>query len=318
MKNVIKRVKNFINKIFIIIRIYLVFIKDARYYLQYSLTLNANGKNKQNATILLLVHSLEKGMSFKLKKQGYGREKALYLMNCLDKYILKYDLDDTSILGLNVLDKYLNDSFSTKDENVRNRYEKILKRLKIQVKDSLGGVDQIQKPLFRISYNDLYDFYKSRRSVREFSEKDITDIEIKEAQEFAKLTPTACNRQTSYVYSYKNKSLISSILQNQNGDQGWCSNANTLFIITGKQSSFGGVYERDQIFIDGGLYAMNFVMGLHIQQIATCFKMYIRDPQKDRELRKIMNIAEDEVPIVLILAGHYLDYPITIPQSVRF
>lgn len=78
-----------------------------------------------------------------------------------------------------------------------------------------------------------------------------------------------------------------------------------------------GGYERHQALIDGGLYAMNFVWGLHLNHIATCFKMFVRESKREKEFKKIANIPENEIPIVLIMAGHYKAEAVVSPKSVR-
>lgn len=111
---------------------------------------------------------------------------------------------------------------------------------------------------------------------------------------------------------------IKKILDNQLGDQGWASGANTLFVITSNLSRFGGTYEHSQALIDGGLFAMNFDWGLHLQHIVSCFKMYVRESKRQKEFLRISEINPNEVPIVLILAGHYKDTTVYGPVSHRF
>lgn len=80
---------------------------------------------------------------------------------------------------------------------------------------------------------------------------------------------------------------------------------------------FRGGYERYQGLIDGGLYAMNLVWGLHLNHIATCFKMFVREPKREKTFKRIAKIPENEIPIVLVLAGHYKSSPVVSPKSVR-
>ena len=112
--------------------------------------------------------------------------------------------------------------------------------------------------------------------------------------------------------------IINDVLENQLGNQGQANNADKLIVITSDLNFFGGVFERNQAFIDGGLFAMQFVMGLHCQKIATCCKMYIRTPKIDRDFYKITSINKKEVPIMLILIGHYSETIVKAPYSYRF
>lgn len=62
---------------------------------------------------------------------------------------------------------------------------------------------------------------------------------------------------------------------------------------------------------------MNFVYGLHLNHVTTCFKMFVREPKREKEFKKLANIPENEIPIILILAGHYKDGQVVSPKSVR-
>lgn len=134
----------------------------------------------------------------------------------------------------------------------------------------------------------------------------------------ASYTPSACNRQASRIHVFRDKNVIRKLLDNQLGTQGWCDNASVLICVTVNCNYFGGNYERYQALIDGGLYAMNFVMGLHLNHIASCFKMFIRTPRREKEFKKIAKIPQCEMPVVLILGGHYKSGIVTSPKSERF
>ena len=82
-------------------------------------------------------------------------------------------------------------------------------------------------------------------------------------------------------------------------------NADTIFIVTANGSYFNSTYESKEAYIDGGMYAMNLCMGLHMLKIGSCFKMFIRTPKIEKEFKRICGLQENEIPIVLLLAGHY-------------
>lgn len=267
-------------------------------------------------SVLLIVHALEKGLSFVHKKENWGRAKAYELCRLIDRYFLTCMDDETMLMAVNVLYCYKEDEFSCKEERLLNNIDNILDRNRGLIMESYKGVKRIEEPpLF--NEQQIKQFFNTRNSVRYFSEKKITDEEIKEAFNFAQCTPTACNRQTSKMYVFRKKNIIREILDNQLGDQGWCSNASALIVITGNVSFFNGVYERRQVFIDGGLYAMNLVYGLHLQHIASCYKMFISEPCREEKFKKLCNIPDNEVPIVLILAGHYKQHTSYSPLSKR-
>lgn len=281
-------------------------------------SLNAgHGKKQQLANILLKLHQLEKGMSFTESARTFGEQKAIDLINTIRQYLKNYEKNEVIVLGINVLSEYLSHPNSTKNAEVRLAISTFIFEHKDDVGTFKAGIKKVSEPL---AFDEilLKDFFFSRSSVREFSDKPITDEEIINVMNFASCTPTACNRQTARVHVYRERQLMNKLIENQLGNQNWCDNATAIFVITSDVSYFNATYEHLQAWVDGGLYAMNFDWGLHLYHIASCFKMYVRTPEIDREFHEVSGIPEDEVPIVLILAGHYKDNFIMSPRSVRF
>lgn len=269
-------------------------------------------------SILLLSHALEKGMSFTNKRPNWGGVKALTLCKALDSYIAhEGQKNEIFTLAINVLDRYSKDPFASTDKCTTESINKLTHKYNDLIGKKEAGSKEVTEPPY-FDENTILSFFSTRRSVRLFSSVAISKGEINKALNIASYTPTACNRQTSKVYAFRDKEKIRKILDLQLGDQGWCTNADTLFVITGVATYFGGVYERHQAYIDGGLFAMNFIYGLHLQHIATCFKMFVRNPKVMKDFRKTCNIQENEIPIVLILAGHYSEESSECPVSSRF
>lgn len=289
---------------------------DFKISVLYNLSFPWKSKDKLSAQIMLLMHALEKGMSFTDSAREFGKDKAVSLARLIDKYLDKYKIDDTCVVAINVLHEYLKNINSTKDSKSRELINKVLAKHSEVVKDGFAGTKTVcEPPVFdKIS---IEQFFSTRSSVRNYSDVPVSDEEIKSALHIASYTPSACNRQTSRVHVFRDRDKMKEIIDNQLGNQNWCDNATILFLVTVNISYFGGVYERHQGLIDGGLYSMNFVHGLHLNHVASCFKMFVRGVKIEREFRKITRIPENEIPIVLILAGHYKTSPVTSPMSVR-
>jgi nitroreductase len=267
---------------------------------------------------LLLSHALEKGMCFVNKRENWGGVKASSLTKLLKKYTaLEGTSPEILSFATNILQAYTEDAYSSKDPQLLNQIHEVIAMNRQYLNKEISGVKEISEPS-AFNEKDIETFFNSRSSVRFFSDAPITTTEIQKALQFATCTPTACNRQSSRVYAFRDKTTIRKILDLQLGDQGWCNNADTLFVITGVASYFGGVYERNQVYIDGGLFAMNFVYGLHLQHIASCYKMFVRIPSVMEELRAVCGIPGNEIPIILIPAGHYLPHAVHGPKSHRF
>lgn len=276
----------------------------------------SSGKDQILAKIMLNIHQLEKGLSHTNTARPFGEEKAKNSILLINEYLAFYERNSNIELAINVLNKYLQNKYSTRNRMIREDIQNLIKENEDIIGKFDTGVKFISKHM-PFDESLILDFFFSRNSVREFSHLQIDDSIIVKIMQFASCTPTACNRQTSRVHVYRDKIKMEKILENQLGNQGWCDNATAIFVLTSNISFFNSSYERQQAYIDGGLYAMNFSYGLHLNNIASCFKMYIREPNIDKEFHKIANIPDNEVPIVLILAGHYKAESTVSPMSLR-
>ena len=301
-----------------ITKILLVYIEDFSRYWKYSLYDTSSFKKEKIETqMMLIAHSLEKGMSFEVKKKGWGKEKALALGMLIRYYIDNYSLSEEVVNGLNILKNYQIDEFSNKSEEVTSLLNKLLLEYGTSINAKAAGVKKVSKPNC-FDKQEIMRFFNSRASIRYYSDEPISNDDIEKAMIIAYTTPSACNRQSSKVYSILDRKRISEILDLQYGNQGWADKAAAMFIITGSLSCFGEYYEREQVYIDGGLFAMNFVYGLHLNGIASCFKMFVRDSRLQNKIWEICKIPKNEVPIVIVMAGHYKEAPVNDPVSYRF
>lgn len=285
--------------------IYNLVVADIVYQYRHAQSgLTSDNMDNRLSRIMILIHQLEKGLSHEIRRSDWGREKVYRLINYLnglDEEMMRHDVVQTA---LSVLDKYKNDGEACKDASLLQSID-ALHEFRKEGTDSWSGFKTVKEPDFVKSDETVWDFFKSRSSVREFSDRLVSDEDYRLALKLASLTPTACNRQTSRVYRFDDKKVIKQILDTQLGDQGWCMNASTLFVVVSNGSYFGIGIEARQAYIDGGMYAMNFCMGLHLQHIGTCFKMFVRSRREEKMFRKVTGIKAQEIPIVLICAGYY-------------
>lgn len=290
-------------------------IYDAYVLFRDSLTFNRNTRDQLLAMIMLNYHSLEKGLSFQVKKDGWGENKAFNLVNLINKFIDLYGHDNRIDLALCVLHNYVQDEYSSKEIQLISKIKQLLENNNYLFE--VAGIKKVTKPNFNIEFRDICEFYETRSSVREFSEESLTNEEIQNVFKLVSTTPSACNRQACSLYTINDAILIKELIDNQLGDQGWCLNARSLFIVTSKQSYYNATYERFEPFIDGGMFAMNVVMALHGQRIASCCKMFVNLPSLEKKVKVIAGIPDSERPIIIILAGHYKNISSESPLSYK-
>ncbi len=296
------------------------FLSDYFKWLRHSLSISPdNVLGKRKAILLMSLHSLEKAFSFKEIKQDFAKEKVKNLLEQTSDHLKFNGVDLLALAAMGVLYRYIQHPQSHKDSYLNNQFQILLKKYNLDSQWLIGGTRSVSRQVISsdLSYDLLYNFASTRHSVRNFSREEVTKKEILRAIKFAQTAPSVCNRQTARVHVFS-KNSFANIINTQLGDQGWVTNANKLFIVTTDLNYFGGMYERNQPYIEGGLFCMQFAMGLHAQRIASCCKMYIRSPRLDQEIYKVTGINESEVPIMLILAGHYEEEKIQVPYSFRF
>lgn len=156
-----------------------------------------------------------------------------------------------------------------------------------------------------ISADEFERFIDSRHSTREYSDKPVTDNELRRAVSIAQKAPSACNRQMCKVYIAKkagSKKALSDVLPGLNLFE--MDNTN-LAVITFDMAfaSFAG--ERNQGWLNAGLFAMNFANALHAERIGSCFLQWGETNKKEKEIKKKLGIPESERIAVCIAYGHY-------------
>lgn len=295
------------------------FLRDYYRWLRHSLVISNKSPGKQKALLLMNLHSIEKGLSFKKTENNFGKQRVLHLLKQTDNHLKNYGADSLGLAALGVLNQYIQHPQIASDDYITGQFRSLIKNYKVCLQSLIGGTKPVNKEavITNLEYSQLYNFASTRHSVRNFSDEEVTQDEILQAVKFAQTVPSVCNRQTARVHVFS-KNLFEPIIKAQLGDQGWVANANKLFIITTDLNYFGGTFERNQAYIEGGLFSMQFVLGLHAQKIASCCKMYIRSPLTDKKIYKATGIKKNEVPIMLILAGHYESETIKVPYSFRF
>jgi nitroreductase len=279
---------------------------DMLRYLKYSRTLSNDTSDKMLGAIVLQYHVLEKGLTMPETRPGFGNDRVIALCKSCLIYIEKYGNDDKQLKhAIGVLleyeDYHLSINYKLNDEVLA-----MLRQLKNLNTEGLKKTSQIKKT--KVEYfndvNSSFDkFSNSRASVRNYTKENISLEQIQSALELARNTPSACNRQTWRTYIYTDKIKIGKILEAQGGNRGFGHLTNKLIIVTGELGVFCYTNERNQVFIDGGMYAMNLLYALHYNEIAACIMNCSFDYNKELEIKEMADIRNSEVLIAMVACG---------------
>lgn len=295
------------------INIYMSYNKEARDFSQNFIE-EAIKKGDYKYSIMLLVHSLEKGMCMPTPRP-YGFDKVNELMKYL-KIIEKSEMDSFEYkLGLSILSAWMEFFENNNWTNFEEYYEvkKYLKNKLLLAEKS--GHRNYERPNSNLS-EQYYDIISSRHSVRDFMPDILNEEDIKFAIRCFIETPTACNRQMCgliYVENSEIKKLLDGLII---GLPGFNKENTQYFVITYDLAAFAYAGERNQGLFNAGLCTTNFINGLHSRGIGSCCLQWSNKYREDQKVRSALHMSKSERIAVVIGCGYYKEKTV-IPCSVR-
>ena len=209
---------------------------------------------------IIEAHTIEKGLTLPQPKPHFGREKIAALMDMNSDWAPpEGELSRSMLVG--ALREY-QISFANvpaPDEALAQRIDGFLAIHRDTLAE--GGVRhgmerQCQENAAAIQ------FLEGRFSAREFGQRALTDAEIDGIVRLAQRAPSQCNRQSSRLHVYRNPTKIRELIGLQGGGRGFAESVPTLFIVTSEITGWAGPTQRNQPYMDGGLFAMMLMLGL--------------------------------------------------------
>ncbi|QNG61774.1 nitroreductase family protein [Bacillus sp. PAMC26568] len=298
------------SKLYVLLTFLGDYLYDLLNFLKYSAVFNRTKSQEHfQGSLIYYYHKIEKGLALPTPRVGFGKEHVNYLTKLVENYSRKYEWDETSIIALNCLNSYYE---FNKDNglDLYHLYEK-LNKLSSSVPPTkrikTGGVLKISRDEVVNQTIDFKKFANSRYSIRNFSPEKVPLKSIEEAIEISQKTPSVCNRQASRVYVYQNDNIKNEILKYQNGNAGFGESASSILLVTSKLEYFTGPHERNQSYIDGGMYAMSLIYALHSMGIGTCPLNLALGSKISKKLKKAANIPESETLVMMIAVGNIPD-----------
>lgn len=276
-------------------------------------------ESQYSALITYTYHVVEKGLTMPETRLGFGQGKVNSLIDLCNTY-LDADFNPSAIPikhSAQVLNEYI--AFH-KLQNYQlpaklvNRINTLGSRL--NVKKASEQLEISKDEFLRNKDAAFENFCLSRHTVRNYTHQNIPEKIFEECTKIAQKTPSACNRQPNHIYIIKNKDLQEKILSLQSGNRGFGHLANALIVFTGDISAFRFQDERNEVYFNSGMFAMTFIYALHSKGIGSCSLNWSVKPSKDKKLRRLINIPENET-ITFILACGYLPDQIKVASSPR-
>lgn len=160
-------------------------------------------------------------------------------------------------------------------------------------------------------------FLTSRESCRVFAADVLETSLLEEAVRVAQAAPSQCNRQATKVHLYQDKADIQALLKLQGGATGFSDGVSNLFVVTSDMTAWGGAQQRNQLYVDGGLFSMNLMLGLHALGLASCPLNLAVTNAVERRIRAAGAIPGNERLIMMVATGRRGDGDVRVARSPR-
>ncbi|KNY26569.1 nitroreductase family protein [Pseudobacteroides cellulosolvens] len=268
----------------------------------------SKGETNNEVILLLLAHSLEKGMGLPTPRVGFGKEKAENLILQLEKYIAENG--DTSrfafVESMAILDAYLKYSVEQHCdvELLIRKFDKIRTVTTFDnVKAGTTVVLSMSQIYKNLNMESITYFLKSRHSIRSYEKKPIDDDVMYKVIQMANLAPSACNRQPIKVYWTSDLEVVAKINQLIPGNEGFEDQVPNWALVTADRLMFG-VTEPMQWYVNGGIYLSYLVESFHANAIGSCIFQIPAVHPNTQKLYEIAQVSKNEVIVAAVGFGY--------------
>jgi nitroreductase len=271
------------------------------------------------AMMTINYHAVEKGLSHPSPRPGFGRPKVDKLCCQIEQFLKMFGCKDIVKISMNALEDYAvhaaaggvpNPGLVEWIDSTKSKYDSL------QDLSNNATLQVTREEIQASAKQDMTKFVASRYSIRNFAQQPVSLEAIEKAVTLAAKTPSVCNRQSAKCYLLEGPENLARVLALQNGNRGFGHTADKLLIVTADTQCFPAFEERNQCWIDGGLFAMSLVYALHSLGLGTCCLNWSATNENDITLKRLTRIPESEAVIMMIAIGHLPDH-LKVARSTR-
>lgn len=273
----------------------------------------SSSKSEDSLKTLLMfnAHRLEKGLSHVKFRAGFGKS----VMSTIAKLMQELELQDASCTNDHVYRQALSaiHEYQKRHEElgydlsiIKSFFPEHIWHRALEFQDtSLAGSFIMdcrgKKNNLAIPFADLAE---NRHSVREFAPTSVPQEKLEAAYETTMRTPSVCNRQASRLYQITDPQIIKAVLDIQGGFAGYAIPP-VLLLVTSDIRAFMIEAERNEPFVDGGLFTMTLLYALEAYGLAACPLNAMFNAKQDRATRKLLNLPDYELPVAYVAVGEF-------------
>lgn len=266
--------------------------------------------------LIIEVHTIEKGLSLESPKPLFGKEKIKYVMATLDNYDVSFSSFPAE-MALGALKNYVefHEEKGIHDALITD-VKSFLSRWRERSDFALSG--GVKKFSFESgSVKNGWNLVETRASCRLFNGQSVSDETLWKLAELSQRAPSQCNRQSSKLYAFRDRQKIDALLALQGGSRGFSEKVGNLFIVTSEIAAWGGAGQRNQLYVDGALFAMNVLLACHAEGLAACPLNLAVSNRVEKEICQLAGIPVSERLIMMVAFGPTINEPLRVANSPR-
>ena len=264
---------------------------------------NSEQSERLRGTMVYYIHRIEKGLSHQHFRDGFGKSAFSELKAVMEQWRKhSYPVDDVTYQAAqNVIRAYVRKHHAI-GKPVPQFVSEWFPTEVASADKSCDSVAEAGTKTVRAADKrnnaslDYATLFAGRTSVREYEETAVDREKLHNAVAIAMKTPSVCNRQAYRILFIHNPKFIERALTSQGGWRGY-SMPPVLALISVDVRSFVSVEERNEPYIDGGLFAMSFLTALEHESLAACPLNTMMRANQEQEIRKLLGVPDYEVPI---------------------
>lgn len=290
-----------LRKIRHVYRIFKIYIKEIVQNIKYT-GFTKNDDNYIKWRLLLLAHSLEKGLSLCENKPNFGIKKATDLLNMLIKMQNQNDSFEYCE-SYSVITKY-------KEYRVKNGLDSsfLLELSKIE-KPTLYcevGYKLEKKEELLYDFNHFKDLCNKRHSIREYADSLPYINDIIDVINVASKAPSACNRQMIKVFfsdTIEDNIELAKYIPGNTGTKG----EKCVYIFVAADRTAFDYFEAEQWMLNGGIFTSYLVLGFTAKGLGSCIYQWPIQYENTKKVKKLLNIPQKYAILTAVSVGIYKD-----------
>jgi nitroreductase len=258
-------------------------------------------------TLRRSIHRIEKGLIMRPRREVFAKDYIGETVDLFDALTAADHLcEDADLLSSWATD-VLSDYFSAVGNSpvidpLRERFQRLVSERGLTVSNCRPYLRELT-PL-RITYEDLLQLARRRRSCRWYLPKLVPREIIDRAVIVAGQSPSACNRQPFEFRIFDEPKLAQRIGAIPLGTGGFSQNFPCVAVLIGKLRAFPFERDRHIPYIDGSLAAMAFQFALEVQGVGSCCINFPDIPGPEKAMVAALKLQPDERPVMLISFGY--------------